>query len=139
MTFGIGEILIQMFFVTIEEYAIVHILTVAPTDQYPVHCIFGPVLGGDAGFFQDSDILHGAHRQFVQMFLFFCLRSSIFPAEEQKRTFFLLGVVLPKFHRKVYGFLQTTGSVPIHDKRSSLFIILGTNGKGAEDTDLSTA
>ena len=57
MTFGIGEILIQMFFVTIEEYAIVHILTVAPTDQYPVHCIFGPVLGGDAGFFQDSDIL----------------------------------------------------------------------------------
>ena len=51
MTFGIGEILIQMFFVTIEEYAIVHILTVAPTDQYSVHCIFGPVLGWDAGFF----------------------------------------------------------------------------------------
>ena len=75
----------------------------------------------------------------IQMFLLFRLRSSIFPAEEQKRTFFLLGVVLQKFHRKIYGLLQTTGSVPIYDKRSSLFIILGTNGKGAEDTDLSAA
>ena len=112
MTFGIGEILIQMFFVTIEEYAIVHILTVAPTDQYPVHCVLGPVLGWDAGFFQDSDILHGAHRQFVQMFLFFRLRSSIFPAEEQKRTFFLLGVVLQKFPSQDLRF-------PVDDRQRS--------------------